>query len=103
MKHFALPLAFVCLVFAVPALSEGGKKEDDLSNQVKQLTEHVEKLQESVKALEARVETEKLASAALAKKLKKARKDGFTYPAPNIDAKEALLGGLEAYAGDRAK
>jgi hypothetical protein len=36
-------------------------------------------------------------------RLKKSRKDGFTYPAPNINAKEALLGGLETYAGDRAK
>jgi outer membrane murein-binding lipoprotein Lpp len=103
MKQFALPLAIVCLVLVVPALSEGGKKEEDLPTQVKKLTEHVEKLQESVKALEARVEAEKLASAALAKQLKKARKDGFTYPAPNIDAKEALLSGLEAYAGERAK
>ena len=103
MKDFALPLAFVCLVFAVPALSESGKKEKDLPTQVKELTEQVGKLQKSVESLEARVESEKMAAAALAKQLKKSRKDGFTYPAPNINAKEALLGGLETYAGDRAK
>jgi len=103
MKEFALPLALVCLVFAVPALSQGSKKEDDLPTQVKKLTEQVDKLQKSVETLEARVEAEKKASAALTKQLKKSRKDGFTYPAPNISAKEALLGGLEAFAADRAK
>ena len=91
MKGFALPLALLCLVFAVPALSQGSKKKEDaLATQVKKLTERIEKLEQSSKLLEARVEAEKKASAALAKRLKKARKDGFTYPAPNISAKEAL-------------
>ena len=103
MKEFALPLVLLCVVFAVPALSQGAKKEDDLPTQVKKLTEQVMKLEKSVKALEARVEAEKKASDALAKKLKAARKGGFTYPAPNIDAREALLGGLEAYAAHGSK
>jgi len=104
MKGFALPLALLCLVFAVPALSQGSeKKEDDLATQVKKLTEQVEKQQKAIDELTKRAEADKKAAASLAKQLTKARKGGFTYPAPNIDAREALLGGLEAFAGERAK
>jgi len=103
MKGFALPLALLCLVFAVPALSQGTEKADDLATQVKKLTERVDEQQQAVEKLEARVKAEKKAATALAKQLKKSRKDGFTYPAPNISAKESLLAGLESFAADRAK
>ena len=98
MKSLFLPLMLIGLVFVVPALSQGSAKEEDLAKTVKELQKKVDAQQKSIEKLEARAESDKKASDALAKQLKKARKDGFTYPAPNISAKEALLGGLEAYA-----
>ena len=99
MKDLFLPLMLIGLVFAVPALSQGADKEEDLAKTVKELQKKVDEQAKRIEKLEERAEADKKASEALAKKLKKARKDGFTYPAPNPSAKEALLGGLEAYAG----
>ena len=98
MKSYFLPLMLIGLVFVVPALSQGSAKEEDLAKTVKELQKKVDEQQKRIEKLESRAESDKKASATLAKQLKKARKDGFTYPAPNISAKEALLGGLEAYA-----
>ena len=102
MKSYVLPLLLIGLLFAVPALSQG-KKEATIEDRVVALEKLTAEQTKAIKELQARVEAEKKASAALAAKLKKARKGGFTYPAPNVDAKEALLGGLEAYAASHGK
>lgn len=98
MKSYFLPLMLLGLVFAVPALSQGAGKEEDLAKSVKELQKKVDEQQKRIETLETRAKADAKASEALAKRLKKARKDGFTYPAPNPDAKEALLSGLETYA-----
>lgn len=103
MKSYALPLLLIGLLFAVPALSQGENKDVSLEKRVEALEKKVAEQKVSIDKLNKRVEADKKASAALAKKLKAARKGGFTYPAPNIDARESLLGGLEAYAGSMAK
>ncbi|MHC4940227.1 MAG: hypothetical protein ACYTHK_14875 [Planctomycetota bacterium] len=103
MKSYTLPLLLIGLLFAVPALSQGEKKEDSLEKKVEALEKKVAEQEASIDKLNKRVEAQKKASADLAKRLKAARKGGFTYPAPNIDAREALLGGLEAYAGATAE
>lgn len=103
MKSYTLPLLLIGLVFAVPALSQGEKKDDSLEKRVEALEKTVAAQKVSIDKLNKRVEAEKKAAADLSKKLKAARKGGFTYPAPNIDARESLLGGLEAYAGSAAK
>ncbi|MHC4953971.1 MAG: hypothetical protein ACYTGZ_08775 [Planctomycetota bacterium] len=117
MKGFAISLLLVSMLFAVPALSQGDGDAAGLAARVKALeadkkanAERVTALekqsaaqQKAIDALKARVVAEQKAGAQLAKRLKKARKDGFTYPAPNIDAREGLLKGLDEFAAHAAK
>ncbi len=103
MKSYVLPFLLVGLLFTVPALSQAEKKEDSVAKKIEALEKQVAEQSKSIKALEARVVAEKKSAAVLAKNLKAARKGGFTYPAPNIDAREALLGGLEAFAASAGK
>ena len=102
MKSYVLPLLLLGLLFAVPALPQE-KKGDTIADRVAKLEKQVKSQADSIVRLEKQVEAEKKAREALAKQLKAARKGGFTYPAPNVDAKEALLGGLEAYAAAHGK
>jgi hypothetical protein len=98
-----LPLFLIGLLFAVPALSQGDKNEQALEKRVDALEKQVADSKLAIDKLNKRVEADKKAAADLAKQLKVARKGGFTYPAPNIEAREALLGGLESFAGVAAK
>jgi len=103
MKSTILPLFLIGLLFAVPALSQGEKKDDDLAKRMEALEKQVAAQQKAIESLEKRAEQDKTAAADLVKKLKVARKGGFTYPAPNTEAKEALLSGLESYADTATK
>lgn len=103
MKSTMLPLFLIGLLFAVPALSQGDKNDQALEKRVDALEKQVADQKLAIDKLNRRAEADKKAAAALAKQLKAARKGGFTFPAPNIEAKEALLGGLESYAGAGAK
>jgi len=103
MKSTLLPLFLISLLFAVPALSQGDKKEQTLEKRVEALEKQTIDQQFAIDKLNKRVEADRKAAAELAKQLKAARKGGFTFPAPNIDAREALLGGLESYAGAASK
>lgn len=103
MKSTMLPLFLIGLLFAVPALSQGDKKEQTLEKRIEALEKQTADQQAAIDKLQKRVEADQKAAAALVKQLKVARKGGFTFPAPNIEAREALLGGLESYAGAGAK
>ncbi|MEM8883956.1 MAG: hypothetical protein AAGD14_07810 [Planctomycetota bacterium] len=103
MKSYVLPLVLIGLLFAVPALSQGDKKDEPLEKRVEALEKVVAQQGKTIDALNKRVEAQKKASAELVKQLKAARKGGFTFPAPNTDAREALLGGLEDFAATGSK
>ena len=103
MKSYVLPFLLVGLLFTVPALSQAEKKEDSVAKKIEALEKKVTDQAKSIKALETRAELDKKSAAVLVKQLKAARKGGFTYPAPNPAAREALLGGLEAFAASAGK
>ena len=94
MKH-ALPVDVVlALCVSVPALSQDEKPA--LETRIEVLEEIVAKQQEM---LDAHVKTRDERGAELVRWLDVAEKKGFLYPAPNTDAKKALLAGLRAVAG----
>ena len=103
MKSTMLPLFLIGLLFAVPALSQGNKNAPAIGKQVEALQKQVDEQKLAIEKLTKRAEASRKASEQLAKQLKAARKGGFTFPAPNISAREALLGGLESYAAAESK
>ncbi len=100
MKRAIWILPVLALVLAVPALSQDGGDADnaDLAGEVAKLKKLVAEQQKVLKETQSYLLTMKGEASLLAKALKKADKGGFTMPAPNNDAKSALLKGLQRYA-----
>lgn len=96
MKRAIFPALLVALVLVVPALSQGDG--EDLAKKVQDLEEKVAQQEARLVDLSKHVEATKKEAAKLVQTLAKAEKDGFTYPAPNITAREELLKGLQGYA-----
>jgi len=106
-----LPFALLLAVFlAAPAVPQGteGKVEDldtvvaalrdKVAKQEAMLQQHEARMQEVVAYLQA----QKAEAKELGKRLDAARTGGFTFPAPNTEAREALLAGLERWARQAA-
>ena len=103
MKSIMLPVVLIGLLFAVPALSQGEPKKPTLENRVEALEKQAAAQKLAIEQLTRNAEASRKAAEELAKHLKVARKGGFTFPAPNIEAREALLGGLESFASSESK
>lgn len=97
MKRAIWILLGLALVLSVPAFSQGddGKK---MKERVEALEEMTKAQAASIAKLESYVKALRAEGASLAAALKKAEKEGFLYPAPNTDAKKALLSGLKGTA-----
>jgi hypothetical protein len=98
MKRAILPALLIALFLAVPAIPQGGVGDGDPAQQIEELKAMVVEQEKRIDQLEGYLEAHKTAAAKLVAKLKFADKNGFTYPAPNIEAREALLKGLTAFA-----
>lgn len=98
MKRAILPALFFALLLAVPAIPQGGAREADLANQVEQLKEAVARQEAQIAELQKYVEAQKSAAAVLVRQVESADKKGYLYPAPNTDARKALLYGLKDFA-----
>ncbi|MGH7163656.1 MAG: hypothetical protein ACREID_09235 [Planctomycetota bacterium] len=96
MKRAIIPALLVALLFAVPA----GSQDDaaTLREEVDALKAKVEEQDRRIWTLHAYVDATKKEAKSLAKALESADKGGFTFPAPNADAKATLLKGLQAFA-----
>lgn len=88
----ALLLTLAVSTFAIP------EEKADLATQVKDLSARVDKQEARILELAKALELSRQASQALSKRLEEAEKLGFLLPAPNNDAKKALLSGLQDYA-----
>jgi hypothetical protein len=98
MKRAIFPALLIAVFLAVPAIPQAERGEDELAQKVEELTELVSLQDARIKALEGSLKAQRSAAAAMGKAIKFAEKKGFAYPAPNIDAREALLKGLIDYA-----
>jgi hypothetical protein len=99
MKRSLFPALLLALALVAPALSQGGAEEEKgLAKDVLILMETVAEQETRIVALEAHVKASKAEAATLARHLKQAETGGFTFPAPNVDARKALLVGLQRYA-----
>lgn len=93
----ALPFALaLALLLAVPAVPQA---DDPLPKRVGKLEEIVVQQQAILKTVQEHMQVQAARAAALAHQLDVAEKKGFVYPAPNTDARKALLKGLRALAG----
>ena len=98
MKRAIFPALLIGVLLCVPALSGGDEDATfELAVQVKELKEQVEKSEARIKSLEAFLRVQQQAAAKLGKAVKFAEQNGFAWPAPHIDAREALLKGLKQY------
>ncbi|MHC4932846.1 MAG: hypothetical protein ACYTGV_11720 [Planctomycetota bacterium] len=99
MKRAIIPALLIGVLLCVPALSGGDEDEAvELAMQVKELKEQVAQSEARIKSLEAFLRVQQKAAAKLSKAVKFAEENGFAWPAPNIDAREALLKGLKEYS-----
>ena len=96
MKRAILPALALALFLCVPAIPQGD--ELDLQKEVRLLKKHAAKQDEALRRMETYIATLKGEAATLGKQLRFADKKGFTYPAPNTDAREALLFGLTRFS-----
>ena len=96
MKRAILPALAIALLLAVPAIPQGGTS--DTEKRIEQLEQAAADQQKQIKDLQGYVNALKKEAATLVKHLARADKGGFTYPAPNVDAKEELLKGLQSFA-----
>jgi hypothetical protein len=103
MKRAIIPALLIGGLVCVPALS-GGDEDDTLALalQVKELKDQVEKSEARIKSLEAFLRVQQQAAAKLGKAVKFAEQNGFAWPAPHIDAREALLKGLKEFSKSAA-
>lgn len=97
MNRAILPALGLALLLSIPAVSQ--EEEMTLDKQVETLTKKVEEQEVALKALQAYVDRQKEQAKRLGKSLATAEEEGFTLPAPNNDAKETLLSGLQEFAG----
>jgi septal ring factor EnvC (AmiA/AmiB activator) len=98
MKRSILPVLGLALFLSIPAISQDEAKPS-LDKQVEELTKKVEEQDKAMKELRTYVEQQKMQAARLARSLASAEEGGFLEPAPNTDAKKALLSGLQDFAG----
>jgi hypothetical protein len=98
MKRAVLPILGLALLLSIPAVSQE-EAEVPLPKQVEALTRKVEEQGAALKELQAYVDRQKAQAAKLRKSLATAEEEGFLLPAPNNEAKQALLGGLQDFAG----
>lgn len=98
MNRALFPAILLALALVAPALPQGEDEAKDLAKDVLVLMETVEEQEARIVALEAYAAASKAEAATLAKYLRKAEQDGFTFPAPNTDARKGLLLGLQRYA-----
>jgi len=96
MKRAILPALGLALLLALPAIPQDGG--NDLQDEVDTLKEQVELQEKQIKELKEYVANQQKQAAALSKALGRAEKEGFLLPAPNNDAKKALLSGLKQFA-----
>ena len=97
MKRWILPTLALALVLALPALSQD--EAMTLDQKVEELQKKVEAQDRALKELQTYVDRQKAQAARLGKNLATAEEGGFLEPAPNTDAKKALLSGLQEFAG----
>jgi hypothetical protein len=95
MKRAVFPALALALLLSVPAISQ---EEVDLGAEVTALKKKVEEQDAALKLLQQYVDNQKRQAGRLGKSLSTAEKEGFLLPAPNNDAKEALLSGLKDFA-----
>lgn len=97
MSRMLLPVLFVTLALATPASTQGDPLEE-LKKEVAGLKETVARQAAQLAALQKQADEGKKEASNLVKALDEAEKGGFTLPAPNTDARQALLSGLQRYA-----
>jgi hypothetical protein len=97
MKRLILPALGLALLLSIPAASQ--EEPMPLDKQVEALAKKVEEQDAALKELRAYVDRQKTQAARLGKSLAAAEEGGFLEPAPNNDAKKALLSGLQEFAG----
>ena len=97
MKRAILPVLGLALFLSIPAVSQ--EEAAPLDKQVEELTKKVAEQEKALKALQTYVDQQKTQAARLGKSLAAAEEGGFLEPAPNNDAKKALLSGLQDFAG----
>jgi hypothetical protein len=96
MKRAILPVLGLALLLSLPAVSQD--EGPTLDEKVEVLIKKVEEQDAALKELKAYVDNQKAQAKRLGKSLATAEKEGFTLPAPNNDAKESLLKGLQEFA-----
>lgn len=96
MKRAILPVFGLALLLSIPAVSQD--QGPTLDEKVEALTLKVAEQDAALKKLQTYVDNQKAQAARLGKSLATAEEEGFTLPAPNNEAKESLLKGLQEYA-----
>ncbi len=97
MKRAILPALGLALLLSIPAVSQ--EEGVTLDQEVATLKKKVELQDAALKALQTYVDQQKEQAKRLGKSLAAAEEGGFLEPAPNNDAKKALLSGLQDFAG----
>lgn len=97
MKRAILPALGLALLLSIPAVSQ--EEGVTLDQQVANLKKKVEEQDAALKALQTYVDHQKEQAKRLGKSLAAAEEEGFLLPAPNNDAKQTLLSGLQLFAG----
>ena len=87
------------LLLAVPAIPQDGGDE---ANDWMAMRKVIEAQDARIAQLEGYVALHKSEAAELARRLRDADRQGFLYPAPNTDARKALLTGLTRFADTAA-
>jgi len=98
MKRAILPALGLALLLSIPAVSQE-EEGVTLEKEVAALKKKVEEQGAALKALQTYVDRQKEQAKQLGKSLAAAEEGGFLEPAPNNDAKKALLSGLQEFAG----
>jgi len=99
-----IALALLVALFLASAAVPQGTRRVSTDERVKLLEADVALLQETVKKQQkllkdsvAQLDTLKVEGLQLVKAVEKAERDGFAYPAPNVDARQGLLDGLKRF------
>jgi len=96
MKRAIVPALFLALLLSLPAVSQDDG--DTLQKDVDALKQKVEEQDAALKKLQDYVDAQKKQALSLAKSMDTAEREGFLLPAPNNDAKRAVLDGIRQFA-----
>lgn len=96
MKRAIVPALFLALLLSIPAVSQDDGRT--LREEVDALTKKVEEQDAALKRLQEYVDRQMKQAGRLAKSMDAAEEKGFLLPAPNNDAKRALLKGIRDFA-----